>query len=270
MTYKLVASDVDGTLINSAERISPRLYRALECTNGRYHFVIATGRPARWVIPLVNQLPFKPVCICANGAVVYDSARDRIIKNHSIQAEVLRAVVSKAREVLPVGVAVERCGTSVLDINQGCYVVTEDYAHAWDSTEHSVVDLDSALAEPAVKLLLRYEALTAPELFDLIRPAIPTDLVHITYSINEGLLEVSAPNITKAQTLKELCDDMGIAAKDVLAFGDMRNDREMIEWAGHGVAMANAQQELRACADEVTASNDDDGVARILERVFGE
>ncbi len=90
----------------------------------------------------------------------------------------------------------------------------------------------------------------------------------MTFSIGEGLLELSAPNVTKASGLEELGNILGVSAEDVIAFGDMANDIEMVRWAGTGVAMGNAIDALKQVADEVTTSNDDFGVARVLERIF--
>jgi hydroxymethylpyrimidine pyrophosphatase-like HAD family hydrolase len=88
----------------------------------------------------------------------------------------------------------------------------------------------------------------------------------VTYSTNDGLIEISAIGISKAAGLQEVAGPLGISAEDVVAFGDMPNDIPMLLWAGHGVAMGNAHPETVAAANEVTAPNGDDGVARVLER----
>jgi HAD superfamily hydrolase (TIGR01484 family) len=92
--------------------------------------------------------------------------------------------------------------------------------------------------------------------------------VQVTYSSGAGLLEVSAPGVTKATGLAEVAELTGVDAADVAAFGDMPNDVPMLRWAGHGVAMANAHPEVLAAADEITAPNTEDGVALVLERWF--
>jgi hydroxymethylpyrimidine pyrophosphatase-like HAD family hydrolase len=88
----------------------------------------------------------------------------------------------------------------------------------------------------------------------------------ITYSTNNGLIELSAPGITKAAGLSVVAERLGVDAAAILAFGDMPNDVPMLRMAGHGVAMGNAHPEALAAADEITASNSEDGVARVLER----
>jgi hypothetical protein len=87
-------------------------------------------------------------------------------------------------------------------------------------------------------------------------------------STSDTLLEISAAGVSKATALTRLCQERGIDRTDVVAFGDMPNDLPMLAWAGHAVAVANAHPDVRAAADEVTASNDELGVALVLERLF--
>jgi len=94
------------------------------------------------------------------------------------------------------------------------------------------------------------------------------ELASLTHSSREGLLEISAAGVTKASTLTAVCAQHGFGPEDVVAFGDMPNDLPMLAWAGHSVAVGNAHPEVLHAVDEVTASNDDDGVAQVLERLF--
>ena len=124
------------------------------------------------------------------------------------------------------------------------------------------------MSAPATKLLLRNAEMTSAEMLAAVAPAIPPELAHVTYSVPEGLLELSAPGVTKRRGLEEMAELIGADASRVVCFGDMPNDVEMLRWAGLGVAMGNARPEVKAAADEVTATNDDDGVAVVLERWF--
>lgn len=269
----LVASDIDGTLLDSRDRVSPRLKRAIGRMIRRgVPLTLATGRPARWLQPVLEQLPVRPVCVCGNGAVLYDSGRDVVLDDHSLAPEVQAEVVAIARSAMadigPVGVAVERAGRSALDPSDELFVVGPAYAHAWESTEHGICGETEMMSEPATKMLLSNPGMASSELHSIIAPHIPADLAHVTYSMPEGLIEVSAPGVTKRAGLEELAELVGAGASDVVCFGDMPNDIEMIRWAGLGVAMGNAVAEVQRAADEVTATNDDDGVARVLERWF--
>ena len=267
----LVVSDVDGTLLDSRERVTPRLRNALiQYTEQGGYFALATGRPPRWIFPVLEQLPHRPVCVCSNGAVLYDSSVDRILSSRTLSPERLSAIAEAARSVVPggVGTAVERAGTSAFDRSEELFLVSPSYEHAWESTAHGEGEEAEILSEPAIKLLLRNDAYTAQQLYDLVAPVIPAELAHVTFSMDYGLLEVSAPRVTKQAAVAELAGIVGVPADEVVAFGDMPNDIEMLTWAGTGYAMGNAKAEVKAAADAVTTTNDDFGVARIIEAIL--
>lgn len=266
---KLIVSDVDGTFLDSRERVSPELREVVERAGAQgVFFALATGRPPRWIYHVLDQLSVRAICVCANGAVLYDSASDRVLRAHTLSPEVLRTVVSAVRENLDCGIAVERSGASAFDHPAELFAVTPGYVHAWESDEHGMETENELLSRPAMKLLLRNDALTANEMYALAAPAIPEELAHVTFSIDHGLLEVSAPGVNKAAGLQDLAELLGVDPADAVAFGDMPNDVEMLQWAGHGVAMGNAHEALKQVADEITTSNNDAGVARILQRWF--
>ncbi|WP_448852607.1 HAD family hydrolase [Corynebacterium sp. 335C] len=269
----LVASDIDGTLLDSRDRVRPRLRSAIgRMIRAGTPLVLATGRPARWMTPVLRQLPVRPMCVCANGAVTWDSYRDVVTSFRGLDPEAQARAVELAREALAgrggVGVAAERPGRTSVDPPEELFVVARDYDHAWDPMGHDLVDEAEVISAPATKLLLRNSAMTSAEMLELVAPAIPPDLAHVTYSVPEGLLELSAPGVTKRRGLEEMAELVGADASRVVCFGDMPNDIEMLRWAGLGVAMGNARPEVKEAADEVTAANDDDGVARVLERWF--
>lgn len=263
----LIATDVDGTLLDDDELISPRTRAAVRAAvEGGAQFVLATGRPPRWVSPIVDQLGLAPMAVCANGAVVYDPSTDRIVSVRTLSADVLGELAEIATRVIPgAGLAVERVGRSAHDAATPQFVSSPGYEHAWlnpDNTEVSVADLLSA---PAVKLLIRKAgARSADMAADLAKHiGIEGD---ITYSTNNGLVEIMPLGVSKATGVEEVARPRGIGAAEVVAFGDMPNDVPMLSWAGRGVAMGNAHPDAIAAADEVTATNVEDGVARVLER----
>lgn len=269
----LVASDIDGTFINSRERVTPRLREVVSrMIRHGVPLTLATGRPPRWLAPVLEQLPVRPICVCANGAIIYDSRRDELIQTRELDSEVLRDVVKRAQaateHVGGVGIAAERAGTSAHDPTESLFVVSPSYDHAWESDEHGLIDVEDVLSAPATKLLLRNQQLSSAELFELVAPVIDASTAHVTYSMPDGLLEVSAPGVNKSAGLEYVASLVGASPSDVVCFGDMPNDKEMLAWAGHGVAMGNAADDVKAMADEVTTSNDDDGIARVLERWF--
>ena len=121
------------------------------------------------------------------------------------------------------------------------------------------------LSAPAVKLLVRKPGVPSSELAAMLAKHVGV-LGDITYSTNDGLVEISSIGISKAVGLQQVARPLGISAQGTVAFGDMPNDVPMLLWAGHGVAMGNAHPEAVEAANEVTGSNDDDGLARVLER----
>ena len=286
----LIISDLDGTLLTSADRVSPRTREVIgRAVASGARFILASGRPARWMLPVVEQLAITPVCVCANGAVVYDAATDRITYAAELAPAVLRRVTSRILEATaaplarmglgPVSFAVERTGTSAFDRASELFAVEPAYPHAWITDEHAVETRDVLLSKPAVKLLVRHESMLSADMFELVNPVVdPTD-AHVTWSFHGGLLEVNVPGVTKLSGLAHALGDASgsdvgadavpdIDPTTVVAFGDMPNDLAMLRWAGRGFAMGNAVDEVAAATDHQTASNDEDGVARVLERWF--
>lgn len=271
----LVASDIDGTLVTSAERVTPRLASAIHrMVRAGTSLVLATGRPARWTLPVIAQLPVRPLCVCTNGSVIFDSARGEVLNAHEIPPKHLADMVRRVVEGLAsdprgihVGFGVERVGTDLYS-EKDQFLIEPNFDHVWDSQGFSLVSIEELVAEPAVKLLLRSPEATSEELYQLVAPNIPVDKGHVTYSFSGGLLEIAAPGVTKAGGLAEVAELLGVDAGETVAFGDMPNDTEMLEWVRTGVAMGNAHPLLSGVAKAVTTSNDDDGVARVIDAWF--
>jgi len=263
MRPRLVASDLDGTLVRSDGTIDERSRSALAAAEAAGALVVlCTARPSRWVAPLAAATGHHGVAICANGAVVCDLHTETVLEQFPLEPLVSRQVVSLLREALPGGAwAVERA--------EG-FGHEPEYAPRWPVPAETVVDaVEELVAEPAVKLMLRHEELLADALLERARELVG-HLVELSHSNSaDGLLEISAAGVSKASALAHVCREHGIAREEVVAFGDMPNDLPMLEWAGHAVAVANAHPDVIAAADEVTASNDEAGVALVLERLYG-
>lgn len=271
----LVASDIDGTFVTSAERVTPRLTSAIHrMVRAGTSLVLATGRPARWTLPVIRQLPVRPLCVCTNGSVIFDSAKEEVLTAHEIPPEhvadmvqrVVDGVASDPRGI-HVGFGVERIGADLYS-EKDQFLIEPNFDHVWESQDFSLVSVEELVAEPAVKLLLRSSEATSEELYQLVAPMIPVDKGHVTYSFSGGLLEIAAPGVNKAGGLAEVADLLGVDASETVAFGDMPNDMEMLEWARMGVAMGNAHPMLLGVAKAVTTSNDEDGVARVIDAWF--
>jgi Cof subfamily protein (haloacid dehalogenase superfamily) len=263
----LIASDVDGTLLDDQENVTARTRAAVHAAVAAgAHFVLATGRPPRWVHPVVDALGFAPMAVCANGAVIYDPATDRVVSARTLSVDALGELAEIAAGTIPgAGLAVERIGESAHDAATPQFISSPGYSHAWLNPDNTEVSLEDLLSAPAVKLLIRQAGASSADMAAKLAPRIGT-AGEITYSTDNGLIEVVPSGTDKATGVEELIAPLGISADDVVAFGDMPNDLPMLRRAGHGVAMGNAHPDVLAVAAEVTAPNTDDGVARVLER----
>jgi Cof subfamily protein (haloacid dehalogenase superfamily) len=257
---RLVATDLDGTLLRTDEIASPRTIAAISrVLRAGIPFVICTARPARWMGPLASIVGGHGTAICANGGVIWDIGGETVIREFPIPCEVAHEVVARLRAVLPRAAwAVERATA---------FAHEPAYRSRWPVPDDTVVDRAEALLTVApVKLMLRAPDVTADELVTIARQAVG-ELVEVTHSSTaDTLLEMSAGGVSKGSTLAVLCDSLGITPDQVLAFGDMPNDLPMLRWAGRSVAVANAHPDVLAAAGEMTASCDQDGVAQVLER----
>lgn len=259
---RLVATDLDGTLVRSDGTISARTREALVAAEERgVDVVFVTGRPLRWAEEVFAYVGGHGLAIVSNGALVWDVAA---------------AEPRRLRPILP-AVGVEACrrlraavpGSSfAVETLQGI-ALEEEFLERYPVPDASRRGpLEQIFDAPAVKLLARHEELTPQEFWDRAEQVIG-ELVTITWSSRSALLEMSAAGVTKASTLELLCAERGIAAEQVVAFGDMPNDIPMLAWAGTSYAMADAHPTVRATAGHVAPGHDDDGVARVLEELLG-
>lgn len=263
MTPLVVATDLDGTIVRSDGTIAARTRDALARAEGSGAMVVlVTGRPPRWLDGVADATGHHGLAVCANGALVYDLHTARVVESFPLAVEIAHDVVARLREAIPgVGFAVES-----LDNGFGHEPA---YQPRWSTTGAAVADIDTLLTAPLAKLLARHEELDSDALLAAARAAVSDEVVTMTHSSGDGLLEISAAGISKASTLSVVCGERGLSGDDAVAFGDMPNDLPMLAWAAHSVAVANAHPDVLAAVDEVTASNDDDGVAVVLERLFG-
>ena len=276
---RLVATDVDGTLLDDRDAVSPRTAAALtRAVRAGAGVVLVTGRPPRWIPQVVERLPegLVRLCVCANGAVLYDAADDVLLDAETLDPDAVRRVAELAGELFPgCGFGVERVGTAGSGAASGGvtlgsvdeFLAEPGYVHAWGDSDAGPASREELLARPVTKLLIRAPELTSEQMTALLGPKVGS-LADLTFSHPSGLVEASAPGVTKATGLAEVARRLSVTAAETVAFGDMPNDREMLRWAGRGVAMGNAHPDLAGVADEVTTPNTADGLAEVLERWF--
>jgi Cof subfamily protein (haloacid dehalogenase superfamily) len=260
---RLVATDLDGTIVPPGGQISDRTVRVLRAVEeSGVPVVFVTGRPPRWMGEIAERTGHTGIAICSNGALVYDLHSEQVLEQFPLSVDVGLEVARRLRDALPdLGFAVE---------------TLEGFAHessyqprAW-STDHvrRVADLEEIYDAPAVKLLARHEELDADALLARAREVVG-DVAELTHASTSGLLEISASGVSKATTLARVCEERGVGAAHVVAFGDMPNDLPMLAWAGMPYAVAGAHPEVLAAVDRHAPAAEDDGVAQVLERLFG-
>nr|WP_187702670.1 HAD family hydrolase [Dietzia sp. SLG310A2-38A2] len=266
----LVATDVDGTLLGT-DSLIPEANRAVvaDLVSDGATFVLATGRPPRWLDQVVDQLPVAPLAVCANGAVIMDTDTGEFLSTRLLESDTLAAIDEVLRRRLPhSGIAAERLGTDAADAD---FVASPDYEHAWIHPAHLEVGHAEVLSTPVLKLLARVPGMPSADMVAALRGEVD-HLADVTYSTTDGLIEFAARGVTKASGLAEIAAATAAftavpsAVPVTVAFGDMPNDLEMLRWADHGVAMGNGIPSVHAAADEVTLTNDEAGLAHVLRR----
>jgi Cof subfamily protein (haloacid dehalogenase superfamily) len=265
---RLVASDLDGTLVLPDGSIADRTMAALRLCRARdVDIVLVTGRPPRWMASIVAATGLGGTAVCGNGAVVYDLDHRRIRQVHTLTPDLVHRVVRLLRESLPgADFAVE---TAEGFRREPGFPLHHDDAASPSPPEGHLEDL--LRDDPAVfKILCRAERGQADRMLALARTVL-ADIAEPVHSSNaHPMLEISAPGVSKASTLAEIIRERGLTSDDVIAFGDMPNDVPMLRWAGRGYAMADGHAEAIAAADDIAPPCAEDGVAQILESLLAD
>ena len=266
----LIASDLDGTLLNSQSRLSERTYRALDSLDKRdIPFVVATGRPLRWLEQAVAQMPTNPICVVANGALIYDPFHRQVLHRTTMSPSTLRDLIQVTRKLLPDAcIAVERVYTELIpDTGKGPrdeFLVHSDCRQEWGNLDLPMASASELASEPAVKFMVRQNDMSSDELAETLFAEVG-HMVNMTYSI-DGLVECANPAATKGEALARILDYFDLTEESLVSFGDMPNDIDMLQLAAWGVAVENAHPSVKQYADEIAPSNDEDGVAQVIER----
>ncbi|MGV2903932.1 Cof-type HAD-IIB family hydrolase [Microbacterium sp. AGC62] len=269
MTVRLIATDLDGTLLDSSSVVTPRTREALDAARDRGIPVVpVTARQPIGLRAIAGDAVFDGWALCSNGAYAVRLDDGRMLFAEELPADTIRTLVEALRASIP--------GLLFASVREGgeTFVAQDGYAEIAQLSDHKRdprtmggVPLEHVLAAPSLKLVIRHPELAPAALFDTLRSLGLTGF-EVTLS-GAPFVEVMAEGVTKATGLARLCEHLGIDRADVVAFGDALNDVEMLRWAGRGVAMAHAEPVVQDAADETTASNDDDGVAQVIERLLG-
>jgi Cof subfamily protein (haloacid dehalogenase superfamily) len=266
---RLVALDIDGTLfVNSPEtglveeRISPAVVAAVHrAHDAGAHVVLATGRSTFGFLHVWDMLGLPPegataLSVASNGSVVFRYPPVEIVSTVTFDAsDVVRSLLEHVPDA---AVAVEEVGVG--------YRINRPFPEGEINGRMTLQTVDELVAEPVTRVIIR-DPHSSEE--DFVELAEKLGLHGTNYFIGwTAWLDIAPEGVTKASALAEVAESVGVARSEVLAIGDGRNDLEMLRWAGRGVAMGQAPVEVQDAADDVTATVQDDGVARELDRWF--
>jgi len=264
---KVIATDLDGTLVRSDDTVSAYTHAVLDRVRAAgLRIVGATGRGPRLTELVRSDIPSADYLVMGGGSRVMDFTDPQyplVLRDERLPGDALAEILQRIEW---------SCGTLSVLIEAG----DEPDAPLWGDLDpvwryNHVVEARvraECLTGPVIKGFARHPAHDADALLAIARAAVPPELANITQA-GLGYIEICPPGVDKATGLAVVATALGVDPGDVLVFGDMPNDLPMFEWARFGrVAVANAHPAVRAVADEITGSNDDDGVATFLDRML--
>jgi Cof subfamily protein (haloacid dehalogenase superfamily) len=268
---RLVATDLDGTLLRSTGEVSPRTRAALEaCWAAGIPVVGATGRGPRLLDSVRRALDGRGIAVLAQGGFVVDLERDEVLRTVGLPRDRAAAVIAQVEAVAGrLVVAVEEAAEQA----EARRPLRVQHGFDWPYPEPAHLLPRSRVLPPGpvLKVFLRSASLGQDELLARARRAVDPAEAEVTHA-GLGFIEVLPPGITKATGLAVALDRYGVGLGDVLAFGDMPNDLPLLaavrDAGGRAVAVTNAHPAVRSAAPELTSGNDADGVARCLEAVL--
>ncbi len=267
---RLIATDLDGTLLRDDKSVSERTVAALAAAErAGIEVFFVTGRPARWMDVVSAHVHGHGLAICANGAAVVDlHSGGTFLEVRPLERPVALDVVQALRAAAP--------GTSfAVELTTGIHYEPEyppfflDPGATVATAEKLLFEETPGAAAPVLKLLAQHPELD-PDAFLATAREAAGHLASFTRSSPTALIEISGLGVSKASTLAHCCAERGITPAEVAAFGDMPNDIEMLSWAGRSFAMGNAHPDVIAAASGRTTGNNEDGVAVVIERLVAE
>jgi len=262
LPYRLIATDLDGTLLRSDGTVSQRSRDVLAAVTaaGAAHLVV-TGRSVPWTRNILADLGYRGLAVCGQGAQLYDAGANRLLTSVTLDRKVAGLALDKIEaEVGPIAVAASQDGLA------GDVLIGEGYVYNPELPVVHVRDRAEMWAQPINKLYIQHPDLDDDGIAEVAQ-RVAGDLVAVMVA-GHNIVELVPLGLTKAKGLALAARRLGVTAAETIAFGDMPNDIPMLTWSGHGVAMANAHPELKAVAQEITLSNDADGIAHTLTPLF--
>jgi len=268
MKKKLVALDIDGTLLNSEARLTPRTIKAVKKLQGRGVYVaLATGRRFSSCVEIMHKLEIELPLITHNGAMVMEGEEGRVLYDRPIETN---AVFPALQEIMDMEIdyyihsrdLIFYCREPVLKWGKNHIQKNKDFIERRDINEFSGEKMVHRLVLVGVSEQIKSYMEKRPNQDGKIRH------IHFKSQYSDlEFVEVLHKEANKAQGLKFLAQKLDIAPEEIVAVGDEKNDVEMLGWAGMGVAMGNAEEDVKKRADWVCGHNDEEGLAEFLEKI---
>ena len=271
MVYKMVLSDLDGTLLRGDKSISDYTERTLRrLTDSGAWFVPATGRCLSVVPTEIRRLSFLRYAICGNGSVIHNLEHHRTLHRDCLTLEQVESILDILYPM--------QCATD-------CHINDDQVI----MSRHHLDTLETRIPSAGVRAYMRRTRIPADDFRGEIREARSIHKIHTMFyresdlqkarewlrsafptltitNSNSFNIELTSPTANKGTAMQILADYLGVSQEQTMAFGDASNDSFMLKAAGKGVAMENAEAGVLACADDITLSNENDGVAVAIEK----
>ena len=264
MNYQMLVLDLDGTLTNSRKELTEATRKALiEIQEDGKKVVLASGRPINGIIPLAEKLElsrFGGYMLSFNGARITQCSTGNVIYNRTLPASVILPIYELVKSYEGLDILTYDGERILSGIAANIYTEKESFINKMEIVHAE--DFVERLTFPVNKLLIPGEPSTLEKIMPLLQKKFHT-LLNI-YRSEPFFLEIMPQNIDKAYSLQKLLSSIGLTADEMICCGDGFNDISMIEYAGLGVAMANAQPIVKDTADFITKSNDEDGVLHVI------
>lgn len=261
---KLIGTDLDGTIVANYGFISERTKIAFTAANAAgIHIYFVTGRPIRWMTEIKENFNFG-LGICGNGAMLYDFLNEKILEEWLFSVEAQLETVKRLRKVIPPV-------TFAVEVNQQ-FAREKKYVPRWDigADNVGVEQIEEVITAPALKILARCQngEFSSDEMLALASKEL-AGIATVTHSNStDSLLEISADGVSKGATLAKMAARHGLTADDCVTFGDNPNDFSMLTWASRSWAMADGHPDLMQHAKYQTDAHQEDGVAKVIERLL--
>lgn len=266
MDYEMLVLDLDGTLTNSRKELTEPTRKALiEIQEAGKIVVLASGRPVNGVQPLAEALElgrFESYILSFNGARITQCSTGNLIYNKTLPQNVIRSIYQIVKEYKEVDLITYQGDSIISGIKSNAYTELEKFINKMEIK--SVDDFPEYVDFPVNKLLIPGEPAVLEDLMEKLREKFHS-LLNI-YRSEPFFLEIMPQKIDKAYTLQKLLCSIGLSSDQMICCGDGYNDLSMIEYAGLGVAMENAQPVVKERADYITKSNDEDGVLYVIDQ----